>query len=539
MATMPYDVVNKLVETCINASEYIIPKLNKSIRGKHWNGRLSVVLEVLSRLIVRLDTERSSEMLGRVLGWYSDIIKSIDFALRNPVRHLLLRTWETLPRDLQGKHVIDLLRAPIPSVAGFSERADKFQYPDPIDAVRDYRNIEVTRTETNDGSWKNIVRTVRSALRSDGDVRQRGIRRLVALTKLKVLTKEESITLAQGLWKPSDSVDCQFPEETGILEEWVFMVLPEPREGVSENNFREKWLSNSIDIRRNPSEILWQVGSAIENLSARGTEFQISSEEMEFLTDVVESWVQEPIPMELRVIGAMREAFADNEVQEIQKVIVGLRNILWKIAISEHCAEKIYNKWMKLNSLEIPVFDLIHVLIKILPNKKSILIQTLRTGLASDDPKTAINAISTLQNWLKSRRTEDEETEFIQPPIDLIQEVGVIVSTRRRAALLEGLLLSNWIVENGTEKEKNTIKPLLIQGLNYLNEELKYERGERKYDNVPELRWACTRLAVSMNNQNWAEPDGIVSMWIENVNSDPLPEVRNIFDNCGQIPATE
>ena len=528
VATMPEEVIKRLIDICICATEYIIPRLSVSAWCRYWSGRLAVVLEVLSRLIVRLDSKHSSEILSQALGWYSNIIVSGAVALWYPIGHLLSRLWETLPPTIQGSRIIDLLESPIIGFAGFFDDRITRQYSDPCDVVTGAQNIKATRTPENNQSWERSIAMIDDALQSGGEARQRAARRLSLLFELEILSNEETAQLTKGLWNAGQDIDCDLPDGTG-LPEWVFMVLPEPRERIAEKKFREKWLSNATDAmnsQQNPSEVLQQVGSAIENLGERGIDFTISTEEMNFLSNVVEKWVQEPIPMELKVTGEVWTIFTNREVKVVQHVIFGLRNILLRVAISENCAEALYDKWMKFISLQIPVLHLADSLIKTLPDRKNNLVETIRNGFVSDDSNIARNAIFALRIWMHTRRTEIHE--LVHPPIDLVHEIGVIVSTRRKAALFQALLLSAWIVENGTEDERSAIVPSLVRGLRYLREELEYKRGEENYDDVPELRWACVKVAVSLHNGVLSEMDEIIEKWIAISSCDPLPEVRHL-----------
>ena len=62
-----------------------------------------------------------------------------------------------------------------------------------------------------------------------------------------------------------------------------------------------------------------------------------------------------------------------------------------------------------------------------------------------------------------------------------------------------------------------------LEGLDYLAEELRYER---EHDNeIPNLRWRCAQLASSMSKAGLeCRPE--VIRWLELASNDPFPEVR-------------
>ena len=58
-------------------------------------------------------------------------------------------------------------------------------------------------------------------------------------------------------------------------------------------------------------------------------------------------------------------------------------------------------------------------------------------------------------------------------------------------------------------------------------EELRYDREHDQDDNfdVPLLRWGCAHLALAMAERGFGD-DPSVARWSENIENDPLPEVR-------------
>ena len=65
---------------------------------------------------------------------------------------------------------------------------------------------------------------------------------------------------------------------------------------------------------------------------------------------------------------------------------------------------------------------------------------------------------------------------------------------------------------------------MALQGLDYLVEELRYDR-EHDIDDVPFLRWACAHLALAMAECGLGD-NPTVALWLESAKEDPLPEVR-------------
>ena len=88
---------------------------------------------------------------------------------------------------------------------------------------------------------------------------------------------------------------------------------------------------------------------------------------------------------------------------------------------------------------------------------------------------------------------------------------------------------AQWIFDEGSKEQQDTIRDLALQGLKYLGEELRYNR-EPDYENdfeLPMLRLRSTQLAKTMADRGF-ENDSTVVRWLEIARQDPLPEVRYV-----------
>ena len=126
--------------------------------------------------------------------------------------------------------------------------------------------------------------------------------------------------------------------------------------------------------------------------------------------------------------------------------------------------------------------------------------------------------------WVEA--TLNVETDIPDPPDDLVREIGIAISSRRRPVLVGALTVARWIFEIGNQKHKDAIRDLAEDGLTYLAEELKYDRRHETPDEVPLLRLRCAELAIAMAKDGFDE-DPIIARWLDMAKDDPLPEVRN------------
>ena len=334
------------------------------------------------------------------------------------------------------------------------------------------------------------------------------------------LTQSESIEIAQALWGPRHVGDTCLPAETDLTDV-VFLELPEPEPGLAERCFRKKWLDVSSapqGSEENLSEILFQIGNAISWLRHRKRSLHLTEDEKDYLTGLAERWAELPIPRR-------RIPFFEDQNQEFtRRSIIGLRAILPEISLPNSMVRKLYGKIRDLNESEIPGFTLMAGIVRFSPDRFDEIVQSMRVGLVSDKSILAEDAAWGLFYWMKVSNASDASCP--KPPIDLVREIGVIIASRRSVSLDVALQIAKWIFDEGSEEQKAAVSELAIQGFGYLLEELRYDRRhERNEDSIPSLRWRCVQLAVSMAQRGFEETP-VVSRWLKDAESDPMPEVR-------------
>ena len=533
VASMSMDLAKTLVEICDNVIKYTLPRM-VNVSGKRnlfWIEKMRVAIEILSRLVLRLDADMAESILDRALEYYRNDRFIQNWELGWPLRNLLKRSWEALPEDRRTKRFFDLLSAPIAGVDNFALiRSNEYEYPDPGFLLQDDFPPPV-RTDDNTGQWQSIVDLLVRGLQSGGGGRKRAARRIGSPAFRNKLTKSESLQIAQALWDKEYTDPNGLPGGTSFRRDWVFLRFPEPEEGLAERRFRLKWLSSNDLLKENGrslDDILWQVGNAIYYLRRNGCLFALSDEEQSFVKKMLQRWLEAPVQSD-------DFPFKENQLREpIFRALSGLSTLILEIEISENIGEKLYAKMQHLNQLKIPAFGLIPSLVRVLPNKFDEIVLLMKTGLASEHENLSINAVQGLRLWLEM--TTDLVSLLREPPEDLVREIGVIIAVRRKGSLVQALQAAKWLFDAGRDTHRETIKDLVLQGLGFLTEELRYDRehdqDEQKnnpnaQNDIPLQRLRCARLALSMANQGLKD-DPVISRWLEIAKQDPLPEVRYV-----------
>ncbi len=521
VATMSTGLAKRLAQDCSNTVEHALP---------HITSKLGVALEVLSRLVLRLEPDTVQDVFNRALTHYQTETIARHSWLADPVRNLLKRSWEALPEAQRTARVVDLLGAPIVGLDLHVNPNTELRYPDPGELLQNKLPV-FTRARDDEGRWQEIVSLLVRGLRAGGEARKRAACRIasIALSKQKPLTEAEQSRVAEALWRSDTDAVKGLPNQT-TLYDWVFLLMPQPRPGIAEQCFRTKWLvPNRMPQEDAPSphDILWQVGRAITGLKIHQQPLVLSEDEQSYLIEAIEQWLNTPIPDHVDPFFH-GDPLLDAQLHEpTLHAIDGLRSILTEVQIPEAIGEKLHTRIQALNESNIPGFvliaGLVAGLVKALPDRLAELALSMRMKLASENEDIARGAVTGLHHWLMI--SAENTPQIHPPPDDLIREIGVIIANRRKASLASSLQAAKWVFDEGNDEQKKTIHNLVLQGLGYLVEELRYDRDHDLNDDVPLLRWCSVQLALSMA-EHGSKDAPAVSRWLEIAENDPLPEVR-------------
>ena len=99
---------------------------------------MRVAVEVLSRLVLRLESDKSESVLDEALELYRNKQIAQERWMQEPIRNLLKRSWEAMSEDRRNARSLDLLGAPIVDMDGF--KASSIHYPEPGELLDDGRS---------------------------------------------------------------------------------------------------------------------------------------------------------------------------------------------------------------------------------------------------------------------------------------------------------------------------------------------------------------------------------------------------------------
>ena len=500
-----------------------------------WSQRLEAAMEALSRFVLRLKPGEVERVLQLARSLYCDPRIHSRVQYSEPLAHLLRRSWEALPGSLQAQHALDLLRLPIVGVDGFTVHMES-HFEDPgyiiIDAATSVRGDPApARSEQKESAWVEVVGLVDKGLRAGGTARKRAAVRLAALSRWQRLTPDERQRLAGALW--DSGLGCDGLPRDADLHPWVFLILPEPEIGLAEKRLRSAWVRSGTwedESRESLEKVLAGAGAALSRLPEHGHEIKLSNAEADSLRAAIGLWAgMEP--------STILPWDRPHMLREWRNTLRNVAALLVELEMSPGTAQRLLDIVRKLSTEKTPAFELVPGIVKSDQELADSAAALLRIGLGGSMPdqrEQAASAWGGLYLWLRASALGD--SGLPRPPDHLVFEIGVIISAPRWSVLSQALEIAAWIYEEGMEEHRELLGPPALSGLGFLRRALVFreispnpvvEQPQVSEDDVdvPLLRWRCVRLSKAMDSAGFGGETAVAG-WLEDAETDPLPEVR-------------
>ena len=544
IAFMAPELARSLAESQRRTIEFALEQVERSTGAVQtwwlWSQRLEAAMEALSRFVLRLKPEEVESVLQLARSLYGDPRITSRIQYSKPLGNLLRRSWEALPGSLQAQHALDLLRLPIVGVDGFTVDMEN-HFRDPgyiIDAANSVRDCPApARSEATESAWVEVVRLVDKGLGTGGTARKRGAVRLAVLSRWQKLTQDERKKLAGSLW--GFGLDCDGLPRDADLHPWVFLKLPEPEPGLTENRLRAAWVKSANwedESRESLEKVLADAGAALDRLPECGQEIVFTNTELDSLRAAVDRWAAMGPPV---ILPRERE-----KVHPWRRTLRNISTLLLELEVSPETAQTLLNHVRKLGTGRTPAYELLPGIVKSDQGLADAATTLLRVGLGGSTPEQREQAGSAwggLYRWLRASALED--SGIPHPPDHLVLEIGLIIAAHRWFVLSQALEIAAWLFEEGTAEHRELLQSPVLSGLDFLRRALVFreisphpfvEQPQVNEDDVdvPWLRWLCVRLAKAMDSAGSGD-EGAVIGWLKNPEMDPLPEVRFTVEDWG------
>lgn len=210
VAALDEDVAQRWGERLLVGVKALIDRLNNPAMARSTEGRLKVLIEMLSRIIAR-----RPELAGPAvdLGLELHAHRELWHVLERPLDALFKRAFKILPHELTAPYRRKLFETQIPATTNS-------YYKDPAEAASDADDIK-----PGDPEFEDIITRITAAVR-DPDLRYAAAMRLHWLHESKALTPMQIEAYSAALWTERFIKDG-LPSGTPLLP-WVFAQLPHP-----------------------------------------------------------------------------------------------------------------------------------------------------------------------------------------------------------------------------------------------------------------------------------------------------------------------
>jgi hypothetical protein len=506
IALMEQDVVEELFKVLVEAINYGRTRFLDSKTSENgeklitgWVEKVSHLLEIASRLVIRLDAENAK----LAFKWACEIGKHRDFNhwwLYEPLGNLMQRSLDAIPSALQKELVADFLNFPCGAASGFGMNDT---WPHFSERLR-----SLSCLVRPSGDWDaGIQMSLEAAKSSDRYIRTEGILKLLPLIKETLLSPVEVGTFSTALW-------AQIDDETGLpantnLYPHVFLEGPPPPHGSTAEIFTA--LADKQTIVEGFDDRFLESIAGAANLGALNSVF-FSPESASAMLKKIASFAPTPPTIEemefqnTQMHRAIGRCLTQAVLPALQGTHIGTELISAMFELSQ--ASK-----MPATMSALPL------LVQLKPEMESEAIARIRTVLVAHDYEIIQGGTNAVACW--SKLSIKNNTAF---PADLASELAGACLARRPGSLLQALALARQLIRNNQFVETDHGK--LIAALDLLFVETAYENtlANNHFSLVLTLiRRECVRLAAALA-LNSDSP--VLTKWLACAKTDPLPEVR-------------
>ena len=479
--------------------------------------RVENAIEITSRCVVRHGVGRASEIFEWALQ-YRRPRRWVDNQFWSCIAGLWKRSWEAMNLESRKNAVLVILRAPVPEDALPRES-------DPGDLLLD-KLPRIKRTDADEAIWASCVQQICSGLRGGEYARMLAFDRLNPIARRHLLSQAEEQEVAASLWGDVDRESIELPR-IGPVDDWVYLLLPEPEPGIAERCFRVKWIGRNATgaTAEKREETIRNVAAAWSPDQFGARAIQLSEHEEEWFWQFVETWFRDESTQRL-----VRGTSNDRAVHLLVDVLTHRRaptSVLHRLAESVSAIPgrrlRFAEQWGSPNN----EYLMIAASAALGGSDTGEAEHRIRLGARSPDARVSLAAWHALQWWIRTSGS-NTAVSLCTPSVEIVRDIGVAIGTSQQAGLVGALGSGCAVYRSRNPKFIEAIHAQVILGLEQLQSELDYRAsvGDRRIaDELPLRRHWCVSLAWAMKDAGKGD-DEVVGSWIKAADSDPLWLVR-------------
>jgi hypothetical protein len=513
-------------------------------RESIWSWKLhsfATAIDVLSRLTVRGSDDEIDQSLSLALRMLRLSVLRTDTNVSSHTGKLLARSVEAASPNLIAARAIDLMNLPLWPEAN---RPEVWFILSPGQLL-EQRRVDLSRLVGNEQWHEAVEALLRAAERGRGIDRSDALLRLLVIYRNKGLTHDEANAFGQAFWRKDDSNGWQPP---AYFEPNAMLVVPETEPGQGRLNFKRWCLEQPLPLFHASPPAIGTATPIVVNVdrdillrtllgvsrepdpAGNPIAVEWSGNEAEQLFDKFWSWWEAEGTETARLLeaGLVKD-------QVFARLYSGLKMIGYIVApYAGHIynfAPRVAGLIEKLDALKFPTVGPLPLLAGAIGLDGDQVEGRLRQALVSTDKRKVDAALDGVFEWAKWEKAR----KLGEIPVDFVSELANIIASRRRPGLRVALRVSRFIARRRPELIRGRIITLLHTGLDYLSTETQYERypGDQMmrtiaYLEVPEFREEAAALAVALQYVTGFQNDPIITRWVDQARSDPLPELRRL-----------
>ena len=494
--------------------------------------RAEKAIEIMSRCVARHGVAVASATFNWAIQ-YRRPRQWVDNPFWSCVARLWRRSWDAMDLGSRASAVSEILRAPIPEDALLTDA-------DPGDLLLG-THPTVNRADVDEPIWTSCVHQICGALRGNDDARRLAFDRLNPIVRKRLLSETEELEVALSLWGTVHQESDGLPDVRQV-DDWMYLLLPEPEKGIAERRFRAKWIGRDVNDAMSEAgeETIRNVAAAWNPDCLEERAIDLTEDEQAWFWKFVGEWLRHEAGQRL-----IRGASGDPAV-----------DLLVDLLTQRPAPASVLNR---LADNAPPVLERRRPIVEqwSSPEKEYLMMvaaaalgagdtdeaeHRLRLGARSTDWRKSLAAWKALEWWIL-RSGSDGGVTLNPPSVESVRDIGIAIGTSQKSGLIGALRAACAVYRNRNPEFIEALHSQIVQGLRQLRSELDYRTSvaDRQIaEELPLHRHWCVWLAWAMRDAERAD-DEVVGSWIEEGDSDPLAIVRfvrewNAAHGIGGIP---
>lgn len=516
VAALELETVESVLASVLAAIDDIQPLIdptesNGSGRsGDYLNERITVFLEIASRLVIRVDAPSAMAVVQRAFAWARDS-RWVHEWKSESLSNLFSRSIEALPQRGHAQLLEDIAHHPLPGEKGARGHLANY-WPEP--SVYIDRETPCSRPAGMQFSARIQALLDATSLGANLD-RERAILRLALFVRLGCLTDEELRKFAHALWS---RVDVDGLPTACTLRSFALLAMPEPELGKAERSLRSAYFARNKQILLTPQ--LVDLLSTEKAGSEDGASYlHLEPDEALRCLDAIIAYKQEgPV----HVLTSSRDDRV--HVHLGYALAVGVLPFLEEDQIGEQRLEALGQRLSQ--ALSPTILPCAPQLVRISSGRLTEASDVLCRAMVSDESDLVGPALWAVERWrLLARRGK-----LVPLPDLIVRNLMSLLATRHFVGLSGALHIAVKLFEDNALDDVDLQRILLC--LDFLIEETKNlarepdaQAASMRAGIMPLVRKEAARAALRLSALGIQSPT--IDRWREIIPIDPYPEVRS------------